>query len=155
MDKVLRIRLTTVLVLAAVFLAGLVLGLAVDRSLIATPAREEARTEEEGQPSQRRGAMYEQVGPTEAQKIVIDSIVDEYRTAMRALHAEFRAAYDPRYAALLRETRAAIKGVLTPEQAHQYDSLVAARDSAAAERERQRAEGSPRDEGDRDEGEET
>jgi len=86
------------------------------------------------------------VGPSEAQKTVIDSIVAEYRTAMRALHAEFRAAYDPRYEALLRETRAAIKGVLTPAQAHAYDSLLAERDSLAASRDRQRSQQSPRDE---------
>lgn len=146
MDRLLRTRVTTVLVLAAVFVAGLLLGLAVDRSLTATPAKDLARTEEEG-PTERRRAMYEQVGPSAAQKIVIDSIVDEYRIAMRALHAEFNAAYDPRYKALLHETRAAIKGVLTPEQAHAYDSLVAERDSLAAERDRQSAAvRSPRDE---------
>lgn len=146
MDKLLRIRLTTVVVLAAVFAAGLLLGLAVDRSLVATPADEVGRTEGEEHPNERRHAVYEQVGPSEAQKIVIDSIVDEYRTAMRALHAEFRAAYDPRYEALVQESRAAIKGVLTPEQVHAYDSLIAERDSLAAERDRPRAGRSPRDE---------
>ena len=160
MDKLLRTRLVTVLVLAAVFAAGLLVGFATDRSLVTTPVVDEARTEDEEQPTQRRTAMYEQVGPSEAQKIVIDSIVDEYRTAMRALHAEFRAAYDPRYEALLRETRAAIKGVFTPEQAHAYDSLIAERDSAAAARDRQREQRSPggqdgRDDEDRDEGEST
>jgi hypothetical protein len=146
MDKLLRIRLTTVAVLAAVFAAGLLLGLAVDRSLVATPTDEVVRTEGEGQPTERRHAVYEQVGPSEAQKIVIDSVVNESRTAMRALHAEFRAAYDARYKALVQETRAAIKGVLTPEQVHAYDSLIAERDSLAAERDRQRAGRSPRDE---------
>jgi len=143
MDKLLRIRLTTVLVLAAVFVAGLLLGLAADRSLVTTSVQEEAGPEKVEEPTEPRQAMYEQVGPTEAQKIVIDSIVDEYRTAMRALHAEFRAAYDARYHALVQETRGAIKGALTPEQAHAYDSLVAERDSAAAERDRQRAARTP------------
>jgi hypothetical protein len=146
MEKLLRTRLTTVAVLAAVFGAGLLLGLAVDRSLVATPEDRAARTEDDEQPTEGRHAMYEQVGPSEAQKIVIDSIVDEYRTAMRALHAEFRTAYDPRYEALLQETRAAIKGVFTPEQVHAYDSLIAERDSLAAERDRQRTARSPRDE---------
>lgn len=132
MDRLLRTRLTTALVLAAVFASGLMLGLAVDRSLVATPA-ETARPERET-PSGSRRPMYEQVGPSDAQKIVIDSIVREYRTAMKALHAEFRAAYDPRYGALVDETRSAIKGVLTPEQAHAYDSLVAERDRQRAER---------------------
>ena len=60
--------------------------------------------------------------------------------------AEFQAAYDPRYRALLQETRAAIKGVFTPEQAHAYDSLIAERDSLAAARERHRDEQGSRDE---------
>ncbi|MHB1193286.1 MAG: hypothetical protein ACYC6F_09585 [Longimicrobiales bacterium] len=146
MDKLLRTRLITVVVLALVFGAGILLGFAADRSLVATPAGEEARTEDEEEPTQRRRATYEQVDPTEAQKMVIDSIVKEYRTAMRALHAEFNAAYDPRYQALLRETRSAIKGVLTPQQAHAYDSLIAERDSLAAERDRQRGGQSSGDE---------
>ncbi|NJD17749.1 MAG: hypothetical protein FIA95_00465 [Gemmatimonadetes bacterium] len=146
MDKLLRTRLTTVVVLAAVFAAGLLSGLAVDRALVVTPEEEEAGTEGAARSGERRGAMYEQVGPSEAQKAVIDSIVAEYRTAMRALHAEFQAAYDPRYEALVRETRAAIKGVLTPEQVHAYDSLIAERDSLMAARDRQRSQRSPRDE---------
>lgn len=146
MDKLLRIRLTTAAVLAAVFGAGLALGLAVDRWLVTTPPQDDARTEQAGQAPSRRHAMYEQVNPSEAQKVVIDSIMSESRTAMRALHAEFRAAYDPRYEALVKETRAAIKGVLTPEQAHAYDSLIAERDSLAAQRERERGSRSPRDE---------
>lgn len=133
MNKVLRTRLTTVVVLTVVFGAGVLLGMAADRSIAATPAAEAARREpSEGE--SRRKPLWEQVGATDAQKIVIDSIVAEYRTAMKALHAEFNAAYDPRYRALLQETRAAIKGVLTPEQARAYDSLVAERDRQRAER---------------------
>lgn len=148
MDRLLRTRLITAVVLALVFGAGVLLGFAADRSLVVTPSGEDARTEDEEQPTQRRPAMYEQVDPTEAQKMVIDSIVQEYRTAMRALHAEFSAAYDSRYQAMLRETRSAIKGVLTPQQAHAYDSLIARRDSLAAERDRHRDEPSSRDERD-------
>jgi len=133
MNKLLRTRLTTVVVLIVVFGAGILLGMAADRSMAATPAAEAARPAASGD-SGRRGPLWEQVGPSDAQKIVIDSIVAEYRTAMRSLHAEFNAAYDPRYRALLDETRAAIKGVLTPEQAHAYDSLVAERDRQHAER---------------------
>lgn len=146
MDKLLRTRLVTVVVLAAVFGAGFLVGAATDRSLATTPAADEPRTEDQEGSTEPRKAMYEQVGPTAEQKIVIDSIVDEYRTAMRALHAEFQAAYDPRYRALLQETRAAIKGVLTPAQVHAYDSLIAERDSLAAARERRRNEQSSRDE---------
>lgn len=133
MDKLLRTRLTTVLVLGVVFAAGLLAGFAADRSLgaAAAPDTEVRREEERGE---RRVPMYEQVGPSEAQKILIDSIVSESRTAMKALHSEFRAAYDTRYRALVEETRNAIKAVLTPEQAHAYDSLAAERDRRREER---------------------
>lgn len=133
MDRLLRTRLTTAVVLAVVFGSGVLLGFAVDRSLLATPAETATRTRDEGE-SPRRVPMYEQVGPDSAQKMVIDSIVQDYRGAMKGLHAEFRAAYDTRYRALVDETRAAIKSVLTPEQAQAYDSLVAERNRQRAER---------------------
>lgn len=134
MDKLLRTRLATAVVLLAVFGSGLLVGLAADRSLLATPADEAVATAEPEAPRERRVPMYEQVGPDEAQKIVIDSIVSEYRVSMKSLHAEFRAAYNPRYQALVDETRAAIKGVLTSEQAIAYDSLIAERERKRAER---------------------
>lgn len=135
MDRLLRTRLATVLVLTAVFAAGVLLGLAADRTLGAAPSPETAEGGEERREG-RRPPLYEQVGPTAEQRVAIDSIVAEMSDAMKALHAEFRAAYDTRYAALIRETRAAIKGVLTPEQAQAYDSIVAERDRQRAERER-------------------
>lgn len=135
MDKLLRTRLATAVVLTVVFGTGVLLGLAADRSLAATPAGEVSRpdTTEEATP-RRRVPMYERVGPDAEQKMVIDSIVSEYRVAMKALHAEFRAAYNPRYQKLVEETRSAIKGVLTPEQAQAYDSLIAESDRRRAER---------------------
>jgi Spy/CpxP family protein refolding chaperone len=139
MDRMLRTRLATVVVLTAVFSAGVLLGLAADRTMGAAPAAEGTGDQDEGR-QERRPALYEQVNPTDEQRVAIDSIVAEMRTAMRALHAEFRAAYDTRYAALINETRYAIRGVLTPEQAQAYDSLV-------AERDRQRAEREARDDG--------
>lgn len=135
MDRLLRTRLATVVVLAAVFASGVLMGLAADRSLRASPAEEVTRpSEEEGSTARRRVPMYEQVGPDQDQKMVIDSIVSEYRIAMKALHAEFRAAYNPRYQALVEETRDAIKGVLTPGQVQAYDSLIAESDRRRAER---------------------
>lgn len=134
MDRLLRTRLATVVVLTAVFAAGVLLGLAADRTLAAPPAAEGSSDVEEGR-TERRPALYEQVNPTDEQRVAIDSIVAEMRTAMRALHAEFRVAYDTRYAALINETRYAIRGVLTPVQAQAYDSLVAERDRQRAERE--------------------
>lgn len=134
MDKLLRTRLATVVVLTAVFASGVLVGFAADRTMDVVPPADVPRAEGEGR-TQRRSPLYEQVNPTDEQKVAIDSIVAEMRTAMRALHAEFRAAYDSRYVALINETRNAIKGVLTPEQAHAYDSLLAERDRQRAERE--------------------
>jgi len=133
MEKMLRTRLVTVLVLAVVFSAGLVVGFAADRALAAEPAEAEVPTDSTVAPA-RRVPMYEQVGPNEAQKVLIDSIVGEYRSSMKLLHAEFRAAYNPRYQALVDSTRVSIKAVLTPEQASAYDSLVAAYERERAER---------------------
>ena len=133
MEKMLRTRLVTVLVLAVVFSAGLVVGVAADRALAAEPAEAEVPTDSTVA-SSRRVPMYEQVGPNEAQKVLIDSIVGEYRSSMKALHAEFRAAYNPRYQALVDSTRVSIKAVLTAEQASAYDSLVADYERERAER---------------------
>ena len=102
--------------------------MAVDRAPI-VPGEQVAdtsRREDRG----RRTRMYEQVGPSEAQKTQIDSIVGQHRGDLRVLQRDFRDAYE----ALIQQTRDAIKGVLTPEQAAQYDSLVAAYEKRRAER---------------------
>ena len=136
MDKAPRTRLITALLLVVVFGSGLIVGLALDSNLLAgTP--EEAGTEEAESSERRRVPMYEQVGPNETQKASIDSIVRDHRESMKSLHREFREAYNPRYQAVLEGTREAIKGVLDPEQAEAYDSLLAAHDRRKAE-ERQR-----------------
>jgi hypothetical protein len=132
MEKNARTRLTTALVLAVVFASGALLGLAVDRSLDAEPA-EGTQAAEDGE-RRRRVPIYEQVDPSESQSISIDSIVQDHRARMNSLHAEFRSAYNPRYQALLEETREAIKGVFTPGQAMAYDSLLAEWDRRRAER---------------------
>jgi Spy/CpxP family protein refolding chaperone len=137
MEKTLRTRLVTALVLVAVFSAGLLVGVAADRSVVA-PTDQAGVPADSSAAQTRRVPMWEQVGPNEAQKILIDSIVGEYRSSMKSLHAEFRAAYNPRYQALIDGVRASIKAVLTPEQANAYDSLV-------AEYERERAERGARD----------
>lgn len=134
MEKSVRTRLVSALVLAVVFAAGLLLGLAADTSLTATPAEETAEAADDDGEERRRTPMYEQVDPTEAQMALIDSIVTHHRASMKELHAEFREEYDPRYRALIAETREAIKDVLDPEQVVQYDSLLAEYDRRRAER---------------------
>jgi hypothetical protein len=132
MERSARTRMTTAAVLAIVFAAGLLMGMAVDRSAVVPgeQAADTARQEERG----RRARMYEQVGADVAQLEQIESIVREHRGDMRALQREFRDAYDARYQALVEKTREAIKGVLTPAQAVKYDSLVVEYEKRRAER---------------------
>jgi len=136
MDKGPRTRLLTAAVLVVVFAAGLVMGLAVDESVASGTAGELA-SEETDSTREGRVPMWMQVGPNESQKASIDSIVVDYRGAMKSLHREFNKAYNPRYQALLTETREAIKSVLDPEQRVEYDSLLADWDRR---REEERAE---------------
>lgn len=135
-----RTRLVTAVVLAVVFGAGLLVGLAAERGLVAQPAEdvvaENDQADRNGERRNRRTRMYEQVGPTEAQGVLIDSVVKEHRQRMSALHDEFDSAYNPRYRALIQETREAILGVFTPAQAAEYQALLDSFDRRRAERDR-------------------
>ena len=122
-----RTRLVTAVMLAVVFASGVLLGLAADSNLGAEPpqiASANADGEERDGKRRRRTAMHEQVGPSEDQKVVIDSILKDHRARMDALHGEFRSAYDPRYQALIQDTRGAIKEVFSEEQAAEYQALL-------------------------------
>lgn len=146
-----RTRLATVFILFLVLVAGAVLGVALDRMVIGQDiaalesagegAAEGASGSRRGQsPSQRR-LIVEQVGLSEMQKTQVDSIVSHYRQEMRVLaeelkerEDELREAYFPRYRDLLDGTREEIKGVLTPAQRMEYDSLLAEHDRRIEER---------------------
>jgi hypothetical protein len=141
-----RVRLATVAILAMVLGAGFLLGAAWDRrldaetvpfgsadSVAATPARR----------GQDRAPMYTLVSPalTAEQMAAADEIVAHRREAARALLAEpsidslydamksaektFKETYDPRFRQLIEASRAGIREIMTPEQAAQYDSLLA------------------------------
>ena len=107
-----RTRLVTAVMLAVVFASGVLLGVAGDGNLFAA----------ERQGGKQR--MYEQVGPTADQMVFIDSIVKDHRASMRALHQEFRLAYDPLYDAVIQDTRRGIKDVFSEEQAAEYQVLL-------------------------------
>jgi hypothetical protein len=137
MERSTRTRLTTGLILVMVLATGLALGMAVGpRVLSSSPAGDvegrrsgEDRTERgrEG-PQRRRPLVVEQVGLSEEQKTLVDSIVSHQMDRMRALQEEFDRAYMPRYGAIIGETREAIRQVLTLEQRTAYDSLLAEHD---------------------------
>jgi len=153
-EKGTRTRLTTILILFLVLASGSVLGIAADRRLQGRSASAEGREGEvergrtgrdvgEGEgraadSTRERHLLVEQVGLSEAQKTRVDSIVDQYRQRVRdlqdELQAELRVAYTPRYRELLEQTRTDIKGVLSPDQAVAYDSLLADRDKRREQR---------------------
>ena len=132
MEKSSRTKLTTVLILAVVFGAGLTLGLAADRSLGAAPP--DAATEEAAPEEARRRPMWQRVEPTEEQTMLIDSIIQTHRASMKALQKEFRDSYNPRYQAVIESTRESILGVMTPAQADEYRVLLDEYDQRRAER---------------------
>ena len=132
-------RLLSGVVLAAIFGAGLLLGVALrDRSDSENPelVRDETPRDSDtnDQRSRGRSPMYERVGPDERQRVMIDSILAVHRQKMRDLHAEFRANYDPRYRELILQTREAIKEIFTPEQAERYQTLLDEFDQRRSER---------------------
>ena len=140
-----RTRLLTAGILIAVFGTGVLVGLVVDAELGATPTpavSEVAQTpevEEEPEPSEeetpRRTYIYEQVGPNEIQLARIDSIVTEHRARRRALNEDFETRHEQASRAILLETRSAIKAVLSPEQAAEYQRLLDEYDREQAEEE--------------------
>ena len=140
MERFQRTRLLTVVVLAVVFGAGIVLGLGVD-SLREVPRsvatlESDQTTPESGERQgerERRPPMYEQVGALSAQQHgQIDSIVGAHRFEIRGVYRGFRDNHDAlhddyelEFRAILMRTREGIKGVMAPAQAAVYDSLLA------------------------------
>lgn len=137
MSRQTRTRLLTAGVLLSVFGAGVLMGFAADTTFTPPPASasvaqstDEAVSAEPEEP--RRTPMYEQVGPDSAQSVQIAALVQEHRARMDALNREFQENYDPRYRAIVEETREAIKRVFTPEQAARYQEIVDERDRRRA-----------------------
>ncbi|HSM03500.1 MAG TPA: hypothetical protein VK858_02715 [Longimicrobiales bacterium] len=124
---------TTALVLVVVFGSGALVGAAVDGLRGGEDPEEQVREDGEGEQERRRTPMYEQVGISDEQRVVIDSIMVANRTKVRAERAE----YDSAYRAIVEETRAAILSVMNPEQQVQYDSLLAESDARRAAREQE------------------
>jgi Spy/CpxP family protein refolding chaperone len=134
MEHASRTRLLSAAVLVAVFAAGAFVGFAAHTSLRAEAAEVTAGADEP-----RRPPIYSQVGPTSDQQLRIDSIIQEHRTRTNALDEQMRTALRKGFREILVETREAIKVVLTPEQAAQYQQLLDERD-ARVEAERREEE---------------
>ena len=137
-----RTKLMTAVILAVVLGTGVMLGLVsvceigdgrtrcvinVNSDLAAMPVEEGMvrEADRDGMSERnRRTPMYEQVGLTEDQSLLIDSVLEGQLQHMRSLHEEFRTTYVPRYQALIQQTREAILEVFTEEQASDYRALL-------------------------------
>ena len=137
-----RSKLMTAVILTVVLGTGVMLGLVsvceigdgrtrcvinVNSDLAAMPVEEGMvrEADRDGMSERnRRTPMYEQVGLTEDQSFLIDSILEDQLQHMRSLHEQFRTTYVPRYQALIQQTREAILEVFTEEQASDYRELL-------------------------------
>jgi hypothetical protein len=134
------------LVLGAGFLMGAVWHRRLDAETLAVASDSTAVRPASGREGERT-PIYVRVNPplTAEQLASADAIVTRRREAVRSLLAEpgidslydamkgaersFKGVYDPRFRALIDTSRAAIREIMTPEQAAQYDSLLAENDS--------------------------
>lgn len=122
-------RLLGLALLTAVFLAGSLFGMAMNRTLLAeeAPAAGDAACEHRG------GKILDQLELSPSQRTEVDRILERRRAQTEA----FWDSAGPRLRALTDTTRAEIRAVLTPAQAAEYDRLRAER-RAAKEAERAR-----------------
>lgn len=146
MSQHLRTRFITAGVIIVVFGAGILVGLVADSELGASatpPEVTEVAEEADSTADAGRRFIYHQVDPNESQLARIDSIRQVYRDRTNALYEELKAEYPDRFRAILLDTRNAIKSVMTPEQAAEYQRLL---DEYDAEKARE-AEAEAGDEG--------
>lgn len=130
-----RTRLLTVVVLVVVFGSGVLLGAVLDTRLGAEEPTDvvvvtaEADTTEAEEPA--RQPTYMQVEPNEEQLERIEEIVAEYRARVNVLDEENRKRYRADFKVIRDDARDAIKGVLSSEQAAQYQQLLDERDASS------------------------
>jgi len=139
MGQASRTRLTTVLLLVAVFGTGVLMGFAADTE--ATAKVTEVSVEPfsadsaEGEDRPRRRRLYEGADPNELQLGLIDSIVTVHRARTNELDEEMRSQLNAGFREILLETRDAIKSVFTAEQAAEYQRILDEYDARRAARE--------------------
>ena len=145
-EKLQRVRVATVAILALVLSAGFLLGVVWDQRLDAQPG---SATEGNSVPTRtrtrggRRAAMYVRVTPAlsaeqlaaaevivarrreAAQALMKEARVDSLYVAMKSAEQVFKDVYNPRFTALMEGSRDAIRLVMTPAQVAHYDSLLA------------------------------
>jgi hypothetical protein len=131
-----KTRAATGGVLAVIFVAGSLVGAAVDRSSVASvPSFSKAKSgggDGSASGGDRDGArgggarwIIDRVELTPQQRIQTDSVLDDFRTRMNALAEAYNEAYWP----LVNSTRDDLRRILTEEQRAVYDSLLAENDA--------------------------
>jgi len=139
MGQASRTRLTTVMLLVAVFGTGVLIGFAMDTEATAQVTEVSVErlpadsTSEEDPPRRRR--LYDELSPNEIQLGLIDSIVSVHRARTNELDEEMRTQLSAGFREILLETRDAIKSVFTAEQAAEYQRILDEYDARRAARE--------------------
>lgn len=162
MGRSARTRLLTAGILITVFGTGVLVGLVMESELGAAPtppmpeATEAAETSEtsetaeapeapeepaEEEEASERRYIYEEVGPNETQLALIDSIVGKHRERRDSLDEDFETRHEQEARLILLDVRAAIKSVLGPEQAVEYQRLLDEYDAEQARQEQEQAQG--------------
>ena len=129
MSESTRLRISATAILVVVFGSGILVGLALDRSV--TPASGSPSdlttvvldTSEEGaepEADSSRGYVIDEVTVNPDQRTLVDSILESYRQQV----AEAAEAHRLQYSALAAATREAFRDILNEAQQAQYDSLL-------------------------------
>lgn len=111
-------RIRVGIVLGLTFAAGLAGGVALDRRVLDRPQASGRRSDRYRGPVIERFAS--ELGLTQDQRTRIETILDHYRTHMKAIWQDVH----PRYSAIVDSAKTEIEAVLTPDQVEQYRSLL-------------------------------
>jgi hypothetical protein len=138
-----RTRLASGAILGLVLVAGFLVGMLWDRRLTSAPAAETAAQDPARDDDGRRRMSFYRVEPPlseeqlaqaeaitarrrqAARDLFEEPLIDSLYDAMKRAEDQFEDVYDPRLRALVDSSRAAIKQLMTPEQATNYDSILA------------------------------
>lgn len=116
-----KVRGGAAAVLGLVLLAGVALGVAMDRTMFSQEAINAAdpssSTTQSAEPPNEW--VIDRLDLSDAQRASVDSVVTHYGIQMSAFQKEFR----PRYRAIVDSTTRALKALLDPDQQVRYDSL--------------------------------
>lgn len=116
--------------LAVMFLAGAVIGTALDT--MATGSLNKPKRV-------RISDIVQQVELTAEQRLQMDKVLEECRHRVVELNRDFR----PEFEKIRHQTRADIRSVLTPEQRGKFDQLLEARDKERRDRDAKRQTSTP------------